>query len=61
MSCVGCDCSRSSAGLDILFLIILWCRLAMLGFALAVLGYRVSGLNVWQQFKSAPGVPTLAP
>lgn len=30
----------------------------MLGFALAVLGYRVSGLNVWQQFKSAPGMPT---
>ena len=28
----------------------------MLGFALAVLGYRVSGLNVWEQFKSAPGV-----
>lgn len=33
----------------------------MLGFALAVLGYRVSGLNVWQQFKSAPGMENLAP
>ena len=54
--------SCSSAGVDLIpFLTIMWCRLAMLGFALAMLGYRVSGLNVWQQFKSAPGVPTLAP
>jgi len=30
-------------------------RLAMLGFALACLGFRATGKNVWEQFKSAPG------
>ncbi|KAK9826373.1 hypothetical protein WJX81_004551 [Elliptochloris bilobata] len=30
-------------------------RLAMLGFALAVLGFKLTGKNVWEQFKSAPG------
>ncbi len=30
-------------------------RLAMLGFALAVAGFRVGGKNVWEQFKTAPG------